>query len=117
MGTKLDDVIKKCTNRMDAIESLDRKAIIKEKEFRHNMQCIKEFITIIYLPSQILLWSLSKDEWYLTPTIIISTIVFGVFLKMLNNSIFYSDIRIEIYEDRISSVKNHKDKIKSAFEQ
>ena len=116
MGTKLDDVLKKCIEGIDAMESIDRRTINIEKEHRHNMRCIKEYITTIYLPSQILLWSLSKNEWYLAPTIIISTIVFGVFLKILSNSIFYSDIRIEIYEDRISSVKSYKDNVKSALE-
>ena len=115
MNKKSRDKIEKFTSELESTKSIDRISVIIEKKYQHNMLCIKEFLTLIYLPIQILLWSSSKYAWYLLPAIILSTVTFGIVLKILNNFIFYSNIKIEIYEKRLQYVKQYKDDIENTL--
>lgn len=83
-----------------------KKYLYSGKKRLSNLESVKEAFIVVYIPAQILLWSLDAEKLFpgfKVFTIILFSVLFIALLDRINNSIFWQKTEIEIVEKRLKS--------------
>jgi len=88
--------------KLDNLQKLRERLFLCKKTLS-NLESAKELFIVIYIPSQLLLWSLNSLEFIRTAAMIFFTVIFALLIKSLNDNIFYIKTEIEILEESINN--------------
>lgn len=99
-----EDIEKEINNLTTSNTEIKKSYLFSCKKRLSNLESIKESFIVIYIPAQILLWSLDAEKilpGVKTFTIILFSVLFIALLDRINNSIFLQKTEIEIIEEKL----------------
>lgn len=100
-----EDIEREINNLITSNNETKKSYLFSCKNRLSNLESMKEAFIVIYIPAQILLWSLDAEK--ILPgikslTIILFSVLFIALLDRINKSIFLQKTEIEILEKIVS---------------